>query len=137
LAARASCWAIGTGYWQTSPAAQTPLAHTAGSASVQICPGFRRHAPIASQVFVDALQESVSSALFTGEHVPGTVPLQVTHELPLPHAMLQQTPSAQKPLWQLLACPPGQLCPVVPLRQLPAPSHTVLPGQILGLVVSG
>ena len=84
---RTDRWPPRARHWQTSPAAQTPLAHTAGSASVQSCPGFRRHAPVALHVFVDAVQESVSSAFITDEHVPGTVPLQAMHELPLSHAV--------------------------------------------------
>ena len=114
-----------------------PLAHTLGSANAQTSPGFKRHIPIALHVFDDdGLQESVSSASFTGAHVPGTAPLQAMHELWASHAVSQQTPSAQKPLWQLLAWLPGQLCPLTALH-LPAPSHTLFAGQVLGVVVSG
>jgi len=97
-----------------------------------------KHVPRAPQVVVAGGQESASSALITGEQVPTFVGwLQLLHISLLSHAVSQQTPSAQLPLWQLLAWPPGQFCPLAALTQLPAPSHTLLAGQVLGVVLSG
>ena len=80
----------------------------------------------------------MSSALITGEQVPTFVGwLQLLHVSLLSHAASQQTPSAQKPLWHLFACAAVQGCPLDTLTQLPAPSHTLLAGQVLGVVSTG
>jgi hypothetical protein len=60
----------------------------------------------------------------TGTQVP-PAPLQVSQ--PPPHALAQQTPSAQKPDAQVVPAP-LQLWPLL-LRQLPLPSHELLPPQ--------
>ena len=105
--------------------AQTPLAHSAAVGMVQGCPDLKRHAPIASQVFVAAGHESVSSAFLTWEHVPGVAPLQVMHISVASHLTSQQNPSAQKVLWQLVASPPGHACPCAAL-QIPEPLQLVV-----------
>ena len=118
------------------PLLQLPLAHSPLAEHGD--PILVKHMLVALQVVVAGGQESMSSALITGEQVPSFVGrLQLLHVTALSQVTSQQTPSAQTPLWHLFACAAMQGCPLAALTQLPAPSHVVLPGQVLGAVLSG
>ena len=134
----ASRWPPRGCHWHTfvMPLLQLPLAHSPLAEHGD--PILVKHMLVALQVVVAGGQESMSSALITGEQVPSFVGrLQLLHVTALSHVTSQQTPSAQTPLWHLFACAAMQGCPLAALTQLPAPSHVVLPGQVLGAVLSG
>jgi hypothetical protein len=77
---------------QQTPSETKPLAHWVGL--VWGCPFFDLHAPVVSQVLVDGLHESGSSAFMTLTHAP--VPLVHVMHVPL-QAPEQQVLSSQTP----------------------------------------
>ena len=89
---------------QQAPSTHAPLAQSA--AAVQVCPLAFLQAPVASQ---DCAPLQVSSiAAFTGLQVPAS-PVRLQARQAVVQALLQQTPSAQKPLVHSPAA--AQTCP--------------------------
>jgi hypothetical protein len=116
------------GRLQQNPSTQLPLEHSAPVAHV--VPFTPTQAP-ALQNRSPGHSLSGSIPVVMGAHVPlATVPvLPVLHPMQLPvHAVLQQTPSTQKPLMQPVVTvhtdPSGAAHPPAPL-QTPAPWHSL------------